>query len=45
MEENVQFESDLDEWDIMKDNTVLKTILNEKRLKIQVGDRCKVMEG
>ena len=34
LEENAAFESDLDEWDLLKDNTVLKTILNEKKLKI-----------
>lgn len=45
LEDNAAFESDLDEWDLMKDNTVLKTIWNEKRTKIQVGDRCKVTEG
>jgi transcription elongation factor len=43
--DNAAFESDLDEWDLMKDSTVLKTSWNEKRLKIQVGDRCKVIEG
>ena len=45
MEDSIAFDSDLDEWDLMKDATVLKTIWNEKRLKIQVGDRCKVVEG
>jgi hypothetical protein len=34
LEENAAFESDLDEWDLMKDNTVLKTILNERKFKI-----------
>jgi hypothetical protein len=34
LEENAAFDSDLDEWDLLKDNTVLKTILNEKKLKI-----------
>lgn len=34
LEENAAFESDLDEWDLLKDNTVLKTILNERKLKI-----------
>jgi transcription antitermination factor NusG len=37
--------SDLDEWDLMKDETVVKTVWNEKRLKIQIGDRCKVIDG
>jgi hypothetical protein len=37
--------SDLDEWDLMKDDTVVKTVWNEKRLKIQIGDRCKVIDG
>ena len=45
LEENAAFESDLDEWDLLKDDTVFKTILNEKKLKIQIGDRCKVTEG
>ena len=34
LEDNAAFESDIDEWDLMKDSTVLKTTWNEKRLKI-----------
>lgn len=36
---------DLDEWDILKDQTILKTIRNDTQLQIQVGDRCEVVKG
>ena len=36
---------DLDEWDVLKDRTVMKTIRNDTQLQIQVGDRCEVIKG
>lgn len=38
----VQFDSDQDEWDLLPEKTLLKTIRNDSQLRVQVGDRCKV---
>lgn len=34
-----------DEWDLLSDATLLKTIRNDTRLQIQVGDRCRAVRG
>ena len=39
------YDSDQDEWDLMKDETILKTTRNDTQLQIQVGDRCNVISG
>jgi transcription elongation factor len=39
------YDSDQDEWDLLPDSTVLKTVCNDKQLKVQIGDRCKVQSG
>lgn len=36
------FESDLDEWDLMPDKLISKTICNDKSLQVQAGDHCRV---
>lgn len=39
------FDSDLDEWDLLPDGALLKTIQNDTALRVQTGDVCKVFEG
>lgn len=39
------FDSDQDEWDLLKDQTLLQTIVNDTNLQIQEGDRCRVISG
>ena len=39
------YSSDIDEWDVLKDATLLKTVRNDTQLQIQVGDRCEVISG
>lgn len=44
-EEQGGWESDLDEWDLLPDTVLLKTVRNDKALRVQVGDRCRAIEG
>lgn len=41
----VQYDSDQDEWDLLPDKTLLRTVRNDSQLRVQVGDRCKVFNG
>ena len=45
LRDNGGYSSDIDEWDILKDKTVLKTVRNDTQLQIQIGDRCEVVKG
>lgn len=38
-------DDDQDEWDILDDETLLKTIRDDPQLQIQIGERIKVIEG
>jgi transcription elongation factor len=43
--EDGAYESDLDEWDLLPDSTMIKTVRNDTALRVQTGDRCRVSEG
>lgn len=45
LKDNGGYSSDIDEWDILRDKTVLKTVRNDTQLQIQIGDRCEVVQG
>lgn len=38
-------DDDQDEWDILNDATLLKTIRDDPQLSITIGERIKVIEG
>jgi transcription elongation factor len=38
-------DEDQDEWDLLDNDTLLKTIRDDPQLSIQIGDRIKVVEG
>ena len=38
-------DDDQDEWDLLDDDTLCKTIRDDPQLQIQIGDRVKVTEG
>lgn len=39
------YDSDQDEWDLLDDQTLLKTIRDDPQLQVTVGERVKVIEG
>lgn len=39
------FDSDQDEWDILNDQTLMKTISNDRQIKLDIGDRVKFASG
>jgi hypothetical protein len=39
------FQSDQDEWDILDDETLKKTIKNDGLYQLEVGDRVQLMTG
>ena len=43
--DSLQYDSDQDEWDLLPDATLLKTIRNDSNMRVQVGDRCKIING
>jgi hypothetical protein len=38
-------DEDQDEWDLLDNDTLMKTIRDDPQLQIQMGDRVKVFEG
>lgn len=39
------FESDQDEWDILNDQTLMKTISHDRQIKLDIGDKVKLAQG
>ena len=39
------FESDQDEWDTLNDATLQKTIIPDRQVKLDVGDRVLLVDG